>query len=205
MNVGLIIYKITGIVLFLVFGFFVSDVNRKNAKPLIKQPWLTLMRLFFPVAPLCYAYYLYKLDTLFISDLLAMVIMFVGTIMVVLSKLKLGTSHSWAGYAKQGVTDFQRTGIYSYIRHPLYTGIYIAVTGTAVVVIPRASFTSVLFYVYIIGTILSFVYLYISSRRESIALTERFGEAYAQYEKEVPAFLPRLFFAKRKELDTTPE
>jgi protein-S-isoprenylcysteine O-methyltransferase Ste14 len=117
----------------------------------------------------------------------------------------LGNKHSWAGYSKQNISKIEKTGIYAFVRHPLYTGIYAACFGTFLFVIRRTVINPVVFYVYIITIGFVVAFLYLSSTKESVALKERFGEEYAQYEREVPAFFPRLFPKRGKDYDISVE
>lgn len=76
------------------------------------------------------------------------------------------------------VTD----GLYAVVRHPQYTGLFLALFGEGVVHWPTL-FSIVLFPV-IVGT-----YAWLA-RREEAVMSERFGEAYRTYRRQVPMFLP---------------
>lgn len=74
-----------------------------------------------------------------------------------------------------------RTGPYRIVRNPMYTGILIAFTGAAIA----------------IGEIFAFVALAIGIasilmkiKAEEQILTEKFGEEYLQYKREVKALIP---------------
>ena len=151
------------------------------------------MRLLFPIPPLCYAFFLYQLENTTIWDYGALALMMIGVWIIVLSKNRLRDRHSWTGYSKQNIDNFERTGIYKHIRHPLYTGIYVAVTGSTIVVFQRAQFNSLIFWAYVLANVYVYTFIYISSQRESNSLREQFGEEFAAYERDVPAFVPKLF------------
>jgi protein-S-isoprenylcysteine O-methyltransferase Ste14 len=193
MNLYLLFFKIIAFIVLLVFVLIISDVNKKDSKPLTKQLWITLMRLLFPIPPLCYAFFLYQLENTTIWDYGALALMMIGVWIIVLSKNRLGDRHSWTGYSKQNIDNFERTGIYKHIRHPLYTGIYVAVTGSMIVVFQRAQFNSLIFWAYVLANVYVYTFIYISSQRESNSLREQFGEEFAAYERDVPAFVPKLF------------
>jgi methanethiol S-methyltransferase len=74
-------------------------------------------------------------------------------------------------------------GVYGIVRHPQYTGIFLALFGQLIhwPTIP----TLVLF------PIIVWAYVRLA-RREERQLLERFGVAYAVYQRSVPRFLPRL-------------
>jgi protein-S-isoprenylcysteine O-methyltransferase Ste14 len=74
-----------------------------------------------------------------------------------------------------------RTGPYRFVRNPMYTGILIAFLGAAIA----------------IGEVLAFVALaigiasiWVKIKAEEQILTEKFGEEYLQYKREVKALIP---------------
>jgi protein-S-isoprenylcysteine O-methyltransferase Ste14 len=73
--------------------------------------------------------------------------------------------------------------LYGLVRHPQYTGLFIALFGEGVVHWPTV-FSIALFPVIIIA----YVFL---ARSEEHKMLEKFGEEYRTYEKRVPAFIPR--------------
>jgi protein-S-isoprenylcysteine O-methyltransferase Ste14 len=76
------------------------------------------------------------------------------------------------------VTD----GIYRHIRHPQYTGIYLAIFGQ-LIHWPTIS-TLVLFPLIVVA-------YYTLARKEEKLMIEMFGDEYRAYRKRVPMFLPR--------------
>lgn len=74
------------------------------------------------------------------------------------------------------------TGLYGFVRHPQYTGIFLAVFGQ-------------LIHWPTIPTLLLFpliVWAYVRlAKREERAMLERFGDAYRRYQQQVPMFFPR--------------
>jgi len=77
------------------------------------------------------------------------------------------------------VTD----GLYAYVRHPQYTGLFIALFGEGVVHWPTL-FSVGLFPVIVL------VYAWLA-RREEQQVFKQFGEAYRAYQRQVPMFIPR--------------
>jgi protein-S-isoprenylcysteine O-methyltransferase Ste14 len=75
-----------------------------------------------------------------------------------------------------------RTGPYALTRHPIYTGLLAALTGTA---LGRGSVAGLL------GLGLCVVALVTKLRQEERLLREHFGPAYQEYQAGVPALLPR--------------
>ena len=80
------------------------------------------------------------------------------------------------------------TGLYRYMRHPLYT-------FSMIVLIASPVMTHNL--IYIIGCV--GIYFWIGSFFEERNLIKRFGDDYKKYQKEVPRFIPYkfLFFQKK--------
>ncbi len=74
------------------------------------------------------------------------------------------------------------TGLYRYVRHPLYTA------GTAFLWMTPIM-TTTLLALYAAFT----AYLYLGSLLEERRLRAEFGEAYADYQRRVPRMIPRLF------------
>jgi protein-S-isoprenylcysteine O-methyltransferase Ste14 len=76
-----------------------------------------------------------------------------------------------------------RTGPYSHVRHPIYTGILCGIGGTAIIIGEP------------VGLIAFFLILVVflwKIRIEEKYLQEEFGDDYARYKKEVPALIPFL-------------
>ena len=89
---------------------------------------------------------------------------------------------NWSGSVtlKQDHT-LVRDGPYRYARHPIYTGILLALIGSA---IARDEWRGVL------AVALAFAALWRKLRLEERWLTEIFGEQYARYRREVRALIP---------------
>lgn len=79
----------------------------------------------------------------------------------------------------QLVTD----GLYRFVRHPQYTGLFIAIFGEGVVHWPTL-FSVGLF------PIIVFAYVMLAKKEEQQVL-EQFGEEYREYQKSVPMLIPR--------------
>lgn len=108
-------------------------------------------------------------------------------VIVLLRSLKLIQVNSFLGINRKNfeetTPDLVISGIYSQIRHPLYLGLlaiffgYFLVSGTVGALIH-------------LGCLI--VYLPIGIHFEEKNLIELFGENYRSYQKQVPAFLPRI-------------
>ncbi|SBT09116.1 conserved membrane hypothetical protein [Candidatus Accumulibacter aalborgensis] len=80
---------------------------------------------------------------------------------------------------KRLVTD----GLYGLVRHPQYTGLFIAIFGEGIVHWPTI-FSVALFPVIIVAYVLL-------ARSEERKMVEQFGEEYLAYRLRVPGFIPR--------------
>jgi protein-S-isoprenylcysteine O-methyltransferase Ste14 len=74
-----------------------------------------------------------------------------------------------------------RTGPYSLVRHPIYTGILFGIAGTAIIIGEP---------VVLIAFLLILVISLWKIQMEEKYLQEEFGEDYTRYKKEVPALIP---------------
>jgi protein-S-isoprenylcysteine O-methyltransferase Ste14 len=77
-----------------------------------------------------------------------------------------------------------RSGPYCLTRHPIYTGLLLALIGTS---LARDSVAA------LVGLGLLVVGVVVKIRQEERLLTEHFGKAYRTYQAEVPALLPGLW------------
>ena len=75
-----------------------------------------------------------------------------------------------------------RSGPYRAIRHPIYTGILLALLGTAAQIGQVRAFLAVLF---ALGS------FYFKARREESFLSQEFGERFAEHSRHTGMFLPR--------------
>ena len=74
-------------------------------------------------------------------------------------------------------------GPYAWVRHPQYTGIFLAIFGEGVVHWPT---------VFSLAAFPVIVLLYVLlARKEERQMTEQFGDRYREYTRRVPMFLPR--------------
>jgi protein-S-isoprenylcysteine O-methyltransferase Ste14 len=78
---------------------------------------------------------------------------------------------------------FTSSGIYSYMRHPLYTGGIIFSIG---MILAFQTWLGLLLYIYPIIVMIR------TSSKEETLLLERFGEEYEQYMSKTGRFLPKL-------------
>ena len=73
-----------------------------------------------------------------------------------------------------------RKGAHAWIRHPIYTGLFLVLIGTPTVGVRD-----------LVVLVLAVVYMAVGARHEERGLVARFGEDYEDYRREVGAFWPR--------------
>jgi protein-S-isoprenylcysteine O-methyltransferase Ste14 len=90
---------------------------------------------------------------------------------------------NWSGrvVVKEGHTLI-RSGPYRHIRHPIYTGLLVALAGTAVYYGEWRSWIA--FALFVAG-------LWLKASREEAMMAGEFGEDYAVYRREAGMFVPR--------------
>ena len=75
------------------------------------------------------------------------------------------------------------SGPYRWIRHPIYTGIVVAMVGSGLIRDHRKGW---------IGVAIVLAAFYIKARREERFLSEEFGDSYREHSRRTGMFLPRL-------------
>lgn len=185
-----LIFKILVTLTYFIFIFFISDFQNKKTEPLFPKPWLTIMRIGYLIPPSCFLFFLWKLSKITLNSILTLSMLICGLLIVLIAKKELGKRHAWAGYAAKHSNDYCVTGIYAWIRHPLYLGIIVAVTGMAFIVIPGFNLQIQLACTYLIGSVITFIFLFISSNKETVYLSKKFGAPFINYARQVNAFLP---------------
>jgi protein-S-isoprenylcysteine O-methyltransferase Ste14 len=92
--------------------------------------------------------------------------------------------HGWREvYRARRENRLVTTGLYRYVRHPQYTGLFLALFGEGVVHWPTL-FSVGLFPLIVIA----FSFL---ARKEESEMVARFGDRYRAYQRRVPMFIPR--------------
>jgi len=123
------IFKLVQFIIIGVFVVFISDFRKKKGMvPLVNEKITKLLKFSYFCPLIICGYTLAIMHYLSYLDFLALALTFLGTVIVVKSKLDLGICHTWAGYCKQS-SELEVSGIYAYIRHPLYTGIHLFSVG----------------------------------------------------------------------------
>lgn len=96
------------------------------------------------------------------------------------ARLHLGRNWSGTVTLKEN-HELIRSGPYSLVRHPIYTGLLLGFVGSAV---SRDEWRGVL------AVVIVFLALWRKFRLEERWMVETFGDAYRRYRNEVPALIP---------------
>ncbi|ABC29897.1 putative protein-S-isoprenylcysteine methyltransferase [Hahella chejuensis KCTC 2396] len=130
------------------------------------------------------------------TDYVALLCFLAGALLVREAKKELEKSgaFTWTGYAL--VTPHLVTsGIYAWLRHPLYAGVHLVEIGGALLVLPHASDWFPQAHLEIsLGLSVALLYAIFfnlkQAARESQFLAQVFGEEYRRYASRVRAFIP---------------
>ena len=119
-----------------------------------------------------------------------------GLLFAAWARIHLGKNWSAAVTSKEGHA-LVRSGPYKIVRHPIYTGLFLAVLGTSMAAETGDAF---------IGFFVMATAYLIKLRREEGILAVEFGSQYEDYRREVPALLPFQFmrFSRNSSQQVTP-
>ncbi len=178
------------------FAVFISDFKRKAGMvPLISEKWTYVLKLSLLVPLFVYAYALITLDGVLPVDLFGFGLTLLGTFLVVKAKVDLARHHTWTGFCMNAPKLVAR-GIYSYIRHPLYAGVYLFVFGIMLTVTLRTSWFLAVPATLALVYILSF--LAVSASRETRILEKKLGKEFVEYKEQVHFCLPLRKYVKQE-------
>jgi protein-S-isoprenylcysteine O-methyltransferase Ste14 len=123
---------------------------------------------------------------------LGLLIVIAGLAFAVWARLYLGRNWSGTVTVKDDHTLIC-SGPYAIVRHPIYTGLLVAILGTAIVFGEWRGLVAFCF--------LAAAYL-LKLRREERFMAESFPDAYRRYRAQVPALVPFLYAGARPRADT---
>ncbi len=117
-----------------------------------------------------------------LEDTGAMIEMFIGFTFILAGLMLM--ARGWRlVFSAQEKDELVTDGIYKYVRHPQYTGIFIALFGQ---LIHWPTVVTLLLFPVIVGA------YYHLARKEEKTMISKFGEAYRAYIQSVPMFFPKL-------------
>ncbi|MDD4896660.1 MAG: methyltransferase [Atribacterota bacterium] len=187
---SLTIFQAIAFVCLIVFTFFVSDFrNKKGMLPLINIKIVSILKLFYLVPIFVYIYVIINMKNMFFHNYIGLFCTFSGAFLVAKAKIDLGKYHTWAGHMLSS-TKIITSGIYAFIRHPLYTGIYMFMIGGIMIGIKNNPFSLFATVIIIAFLVMIKAFLGFSAAQESKFLQEVFGDIFVKYKREVHAFLP---------------
>jgi protein-S-isoprenylcysteine O-methyltransferase Ste14 len=97
---------------------------------------------------------------------------------------------SWANCYAIKMEELTTSGPYAHVRHPLYLGSFLIMTGFLVMLKVYWSI-SVICILVVIGVVYKW-----TIQKEEKMLNDKFGKEYVDYRKSVPAFVPTVFAFK---------
>ncbi len=184
------IFQVFALACLAVFTFFISDFrNKKGMLPLLNKKIVSIVKYSYFIPVFIYAYVILNLEGIFLYSYIGLLLTFSGAFLVAKAKIDLGAYHTWAGHILSS-TRIITHGIYALIRHPLYTGIAIFISGGIVVAINNNPFSFFISIIIITFLITMIFFLAFSATRESIFLHKIFGDIFIEYKNQVHAFLP---------------
>ena len=107
----------------------------------------------------------------------------IGVVFAIWSRQLLSTNWSGAVAITEG-QQFIRSGPYAIVRHPIYTGLLLALFGTTLVASTIGS---------LLGFVLAILSLWQKAAIEEQFLVVEFGERYINYQREVKFLIPFIY------------
>lgn len=118
-------------------------------------------------------------------EILGFITVIIGTTLSIKARKDLGTN--WAHSAEYQIKknhELITQGIYAYIRHPIYTGIFLSCVGAEMVSDS---------YLFILIVFVFSPLAYIQAKNEEKILIEQFGKEYEKYMSTSKMFIPYLW------------
>lgn len=105
---------------------------------------------------------------------------FAGVAFAIWARLHIG--RNWSGSVTiKADHQLARTGPYSIVRHPIYSGFLVAILGTAITIGEIRG---------LFAFVCAFIGVKLKAGLEEKFMREQFGDEYVQYEREVKALIP---------------
>jgi protein-S-isoprenylcysteine O-methyltransferase Ste14 len=123
------------------------------------------------------------LASLATNTLIGSVITSIGFILIILA-FRAFNLREFLGFQTETQSELVVSGMYRFVRHPLYFGTLIFIAGLYLL-FPTESMLVVL--------IISYVYIWIGSRLEEQKLRDLYGESYTAYARKVKSLIPYVY------------
>ena len=121
------------------------------------------------------------MDRTLASAIIGSILSWVGIGLAIWARYHLAEYWSARITIKQG-HQLIRTGPYARLRHPIYSGIILAAIGSAVVIDQWRC---------VLGVCLVLIGYCIKARKEETMLTQQFGDAFREHQKQTGFLIPR--------------
>lgn len=114
---------------------------------------------------------------------LGLVLTVIGVAISLAARFTLG--RNWSGVVTlKDSHELIRNGVYSRMRHPIYSGQFVALLGVALISTRLQNF---------LGFVIIYFTYYFKARREEEFLRGEFGPAFEEHVRHTGMFLPKLF------------
>ncbi|MBD3229118.1 MAG: DUF1295 domain-containing protein [Candidatus Lokiarchaeota archaeon] len=117
-----------------------------------------------------------------VIQMIGLIIFSLGLILIISARLKLKKYHNFTWEKSKKLDDFSKSGIYSIIRHPIYTAVFLFLIGY---IICFQSWLAILCF------LISLLLIKVATIEEK-RLIKQFGEKYKDYMKKTGKFFPKL-------------
>jgi len=114
---------------------------------------------------------------------LGIILSVTGFILIILA-FRAFNLREFLGLVPENQTKLVVSGMYRYVRHPLYFGTIIFIAGLYLL-FPSSHMLTIL--------IISYAYIWIGSRLEEQKLREQYGESYRTYSQQVKSLIPYVY------------
>lgn len=194
------IFRFVQLAIIAVFAACISDFRKKKGMtPLVNEKATLVLKLSYLIPLAIYAYVVFTLNSISVLDIAAISVTILGASITLKAKIDLAKHHTWTGYCLES-PKLVTKGIYAYVRHPLYVGIYVFSIGGFLTMIQH---TPLLLSVIALGTsIYIMFFLGFLAVKESNCLSEKLGNVYLEYKKQVHPCLPLRKYCKKIEKET---
>ncbi|MGM0628869.1 MAG: methyltransferase family protein [Patescibacteria group bacterium] len=174
---------LTLVLMFLVFDLRVGGRRRSNGSYLP-----AVVGALLPLYGLGYLWVLfYSFNSLTVFDQISFVFISVGFVMAVKARMDLRGNYAWPGQFMEEI-KIVKSGIYAYIRHPIYTGVGLFLIGTLFTVVVHSDLILGMPLAVLSASLLAL--LASVARHEESCLARELGDVYVAYVCEVHAVLP---------------
>lgn len=189
---SVVAFKILQLVILGIFIVFISDFRRKKGMiPLVGKGWIFVLKASYLVPFIAYMQVLFSMTRISMLDAPAIGLTLLGTALVGKAKSDLSSHHTWAGYCSASVR-LMTNGIYAYVRHPIYTGIFMLIAGSLFTILPRIDLSSSVAVpaAALISVSYTVGFLAFLAKEETRAMLAKNGPSFKHYVETVHPFLP---------------